>query len=115
MIGLSIFLYPQYQGAQRWVFLVVIFFFVVLKLFFLLCCCYICDLVHDVEALIHLPSRKLQFHGHHSYFRKDFQMLFAANIGLHRGLGHRIATTNKTKNHLKINILTTKTILRLTA
>ena len=24
---------------------------------------------------------KLQFHGHHSYFRKYFQMLLAANIG----------------------------------
>ena len=33
----------------------------------------ICDLVHAVEAMYSLPY--VQFHGHHSYFRKDFQML----------------------------------------
>ena len=48
------------------------------------------DLVHDVETIFHLSyvltvsdlfcnmndaREKLQFHEHHSYFRKDFQML----------------------------------------
>ena len=44
----------------------------------------ICDLVQDVATRFHLSYLltasgnlfcKLQFHGHHSYFRKDFQML----------------------------------------
>ena len=49
----------------------------------------ICDLVHAVEATYVL---ELQFHGHHSYFRKDFQMLLAHKEGEiqfpHRALGH---------------------------
>ena len=43
------------------------------------------DLLHDVEAMFHcyklLTACNLQFHGHHSCFRKDFQMLLAVNIG----------------------------------
>ena len=53
------------------------------------------DLVHDVEAILSANSIwksflkyeycrrncKLQFHGHHSYFRKDFHMLLAVKEG----------------------------------
>ena len=50
------------------------------------------DPVYDVEAIfpfLYKPLKasgnlfccKLQFHGHHSYIRKDYQMLLAANIG----------------------------------
>ena len=40
------------------------------------------DLMHDVEALFYLPKLllALQLHGHHSYFRRDFQMLVAVSI-----------------------------------
>ena len=38
-------------------------------------------LVHDVEAIFHLPKLQFAFHGHHSYFRKYFEMLLAVNIG----------------------------------
>ena len=41
----------------------------------------LCDLVHDVETKFHLSYCKLQFHGHHSYFRKDFQMLLTLKEG----------------------------------
>ena len=40
----------------------------------------ICDLVHAVKAMYGLPCN-LQFHGHHSNFRKDFQMLLAHKKG----------------------------------
>ena len=43
----------------------------------------ISDMVHDVDSIFPLPGftdNKLQFHSHHSYFRKDFQMLLAVNI-----------------------------------
>ena len=36
----------------------------------------ICDLVHAMKSMYSLPCN-LQFHGHHSNFRKDFQMLLA--------------------------------------
>ena len=43
--------------------------------------------MHAVEAMY----SNLQFHGHHSYFRKDFQMLLAHKKGEisfpHRALG----------------------------
>ena len=39
----------------------------------------ICDLVRDVETIFHLSG--LQFHRHHSYFRKDFQMLLTIKEG----------------------------------
>ena len=42
----------------------------------------ICNLVHAVEAC------KLLFHGHHLYFRKDFQLLLAHKKG-ERWLSHR--------------------------
>ena len=51
----------------------VFFFFGGGGLLFLHCCCYM------------WPSARcggnLQFHGHHSYFRKDFQMLLADKKG----------------------------------
>ena len=37
---------------------------------------------------------KLQFHGHHSYFRKDFQMLLTLKEG------HNIALTACTISHI---------------
>ena len=48
--------------------------------------------MHDVETIFHLSyvltasgnlfcNMKLQFHGHHSYFRKDFQMLLKLKEG----------------------------------
>ena len=58
-----------------------------------------CDLVHEVDTIVHLSyllttsenlllkmsdvreTAILQFPGHHLYFRNDFQMLFAVNIG----------------------------------
>ena len=43
----------------------------------------------------------LQFHGHHSYFRKDFQMLLAANIG-HNVHSFHIATAKQTNLISKI-------------
>ena len=64
------------QGVQRRIvlvvscscFLIIIFCFVVA----------ICYLAHNVEVIFYLPL--LQIPGHHSYFRKDFQMLLAVNI-----------------------------------
>ena len=69
------------------------------RIFEIIICCFvvaICNLMHDVETIFHLPcvleifseirlmpvklqiaSLNLQFQGHHSYFRKDFQMLLA--------------------------------------
>ena len=44
----------------------------------------ICDLVHDVRGYTWpmLAARcNFQFHGHHSYFRKYFQKLFAVKEG----------------------------------
>ena len=64
-----------------------IFFLQIIVFSFLV---HVCDPVHDVEA-IHVLClliaasgnllRNLQFHGHHSYFSKDFQMLVAAKEG----------------------------------
>ena len=49
-----------------------LFFFFVVTIF---------DLVHDVEAFTAMSDDRetanLQFHEHHSYFKKDFQMLVA--------------------------------------
>ena len=61
-------------------------FFVFLRLFFFFCVDAICDLVHNMETIFHLSyvltaSGNLQFHGHHSYFRKDFQMLLTLKEG----------------------------------
>ena len=66
------------------------------------------DLVHDVEALFHLPYLvtasgnlfcKLQFRWYHSYFRKDFQMLLAVNtdhvLPPHRALGQVLQQQTK--------------------
>ena len=35
----------------------------------------------DAEAIHDLFELHLQFHGHHSYFRIDFHMQLAVNIG----------------------------------
>ena len=64
-------------------------FFVFLKQIFFFCFVVaIFDNVHNVQLEI---ISKLQFHGHHSYFRKDFQMLLAVKKGEiyppHRALG----------------------------
>ena len=45
-----------------------------------------CDLVRDVEAIHGLcklltASGKLQFPGHHSYFRKDLQVILTVKEG----------------------------------
>ena len=86
------------HGVQHRMVLVDNFF----RIFQIIIFCFVadmCDLVHDVEA-IHwlcylLPASGnvfwnmsdayetaiLQFHGHHSYFRKHFQMLVAAKEG----------------------------------
>ena len=74
------------------------FFFSIFFFFFFFCFAIaMFDLVQDVEAIF--PSLtansiwkcNLQFHGHHSYLRKDFQMLLTVNIGHvqppHRALG----------------------------
>ena len=56
-----------------------------------------CDLVRDVEAIHGLcklltASGKLQFPGHHSYFRKDLQVILTVKEGgiqlPHPELGH---------------------------
>ena len=71
------------QGEQRRMVLVVNFF-EFLNFFF-----FACDLVQYMQAIFHFPyvqtasgNLKLQFHGYHLYFRKDFQMLLAFNLGL---------------------------------
>ena len=57
-------------------------FFAFFKILIFLCRCHT-DLVHGVEAIFALCLlTKLKFHGHYSYFRKDFQMLLAVIIGL---------------------------------
>ena len=77
----------------------------------------ICDLVHDVESI------HLQFHSHHSYFRKDFQMLLAVMGVEVREVKYSLQimfqvthSNNKAKiiNLKKSKKLTTKTILRCT-
>ena len=40
---------------------------------------HICDLLHILETCSFMGN--LHFHGHHSFFRKDFQMLLAVHIG----------------------------------
>ena len=50
-------------------------FFVFFEMINFCCDVAICDLVHDVEAIFHL------FHGHHSYFRKEFQMVLTLKEG----------------------------------
>ena len=61
------------------------------------------DLMHDVEAILHLPllltvsgnmsdaCETANLYGYHSYFRKDFKMLLAINMchiqRPHRALG----------------------------
>ena len=51
-------------------------FFVFLKLLLVCSVVTISDLVHNVDGIY-----DLHFHRHHSYFRKDFKMLLAVNIG----------------------------------
>ena len=45
---------------------------------------------------------KLQFHGHHSYFRNDFQMLIAVNIGYVLPPYYALGSNNKVKKKKKI-------------
>ena len=63
---------------------------------------------------------KLQFHGYHSYFRKDYQMLLAENEAEiyppHRALGKYSKTKSKKKNNFKNSkTIDHKSILRCTA